>query len=162
MKTLSLCSRICCFLCVALMLALILIQFVPYWTLEEESVSMAELIWFPKEHSDFTKYFKKEIVKDFKMNGLVPMPILSMAAAGIGIVVCLFKNKSWGSALLPLISGGAMAYALMNHPVQKIGIHCNTFLILSIVTVVVAAVCLCTGITSSIMEAVAAKKAAKK
>lgn len=165
MKTLSLVSRICCFLCVALMLALIIIQFVPYWTVEEETVSMAEMIWFPTEHKDITKVWKKEMKaldSEFKMNGLVPMPILSMAAAGIGIFVCLFKNKSWGSALLPIISGGAMAYALMIHPIQKTGLHCQTFLILSIVTVAVAAVCLLTGIVASVMEYVSYKKAAKK
>ncbi len=194
MKTLSLVSRICCFLCVALMLALIIVQFMPNWTYEakvkgedgtstkvETEVSLAEITWFPNDHKDLTKQWKTEYKKimqeilepgedgkidkeklEFKMNGLVPMPILSMAAAAIGIFVCLFKNKYCASALLPLISGGAIVHGMMSHPMLQAGAQCQTFQILGIVTVAVAAVCLITGIVASIMGMVAAKKAAKK
>ena len=104
----------------------------------------------------------KALDLEFTMNGLVLMPILSMVAAGAGLVVCLVKNKYWASALLPIISGCTMAYGLSTHPIMKSGMHSETFVVLSIVAVAVAAICLLTGIAASVMDVVASKKAAKR
>lgn len=188
MKTLSLVSRICCFVCVALMLALIVVQFVPNWSYEKKvkledgssemvltDVSLGGFTWFPSDHKTLTTQWNDEIKalaeKDlaltggrekFKTNNLVGLPILSMFAAAAGIFFCLVKNKVWAFALLPMVSGGALAYAAMTHPVLQWGTQCQTFQLLGIVTLAVGTVALVTGIVASVMGFMAAKKVEEK
>lgn len=188
MKTLSLISRIGCFVCVALMLALIIVQFLPNWNYEAKvkledgtsemvptDVSLAEITWFPTEHKTLTKEWNKQMkadfkenpaltngLEEFKMNGLVPMPILSMVAAGFGIFLCLLKSKAWGSAILPIISGASLAYAAMTHPILRVSANAQTFQLLGWITVAVGVVALLTGIVAWVMDLVFAKKAAKR
>lgn len=184
MKALSLVSRICCFVCVALMLALIVVQFLPNWNYEATvkhedgtkekvatDVSLAEITWFPHKHKELTKawnsaikkneemqtFLKAEEKPEFKMNGLVPMPILSAAAAAFGIFLCALKSKAWGSAIFPIISGWAIFNATSTHPIIQLGAQCQTLNLLGIVTMAVGAVALLTGIVASILGVVAAK-----
>ena len=98
----------------------------------------------------------------FKMNGLVPMPILSMAAAAIGIFVCAIKNKAWGSAIFPIISGWALANAMMTHPILQTGANCQLMQTLGLVTAIVGAVTLVTSLTHYILDLIAYKKAMAK
>lgn len=184
MKTLSLISRIGCFVCAALMLALILIQFVPNWEYTAKvknedgekvevdmSVSLAELTWFPVEHKDLTKEWNKQMkadfkkdpaltnnLEEFKMNGLVPLPILSMVAALFGIFLCVFKSKAWGSALLPVISGASLAYVAMTHPILKVSQMAPNFQLLGWITVGVGAVALIAGVVAWVLDMAASKK----
>lgn len=161
MKTLSLVSRICCFICVAFMLALIIFQFVPHWTEKEEGdITMAEMIWMPKHHKDLTSSFKK-IDKNYKINDLVDMPILSMGAAAVGIFFCLLMNKRWWVALFPVISGGAMLIAL-TEPVQAVGLQYGNLQILSTVTVAIGALGALCGLIVVVDQSIAERKAFKK
>jgi len=151
MKTVSLVSRICCFICVALMLAIIVFQFLPCWTVGEETVGMQEMIWTCQHHKDITKYWKKNVMKDFTMNSLVGDPIFALLTGVAGIVFCLIKNKKWSSAIFPLASG-YFIYSAMSHPVQQTGFHYGTFKILGIATMAVAAVCILTGWVASFLK----------
>ena len=189
MKALSLVSRILCFVCVALMLALIIVQFLPNWTYTTKEKneagervevtkdpSLAEITWYPTKHKDLTgarkewdkfmNNYGKELGLEeklsFKMNGLVPMPILSMAAAAIGIFVCAIKNKAWGSAIFPIISGWALANAMMTHPILQTGANCQLMQLLGIITAAVGAVTLVTSLTAYIWDYVTYKKAMAK
>lgn len=160
MKTVSLVSRICCFVCVALMLAMIILQFVPYWTVGEETVSMEEMIWTCKHHKEITNYWKKNVMKDFTMNSLVGFPIFSLLTGVAGIAFCLIRSKKWSSAIFPLASGYFMIRA-MEHPVQQTGAHYGLLQILGIVTVVVALVCILSGWLVSFLNFLEEMKAMK-
>ena len=105
---------------------------------------------------------QKEEKLTFKMNGLVPMPILSMVAAAIGIFLCAIKNKAWGSAIFPIISGWALANAMMTHPILQTGANCQLMQTLGVVTAIVGAVTLVTSLTHYILDYIAYKKAMAK
>ena len=179
-------------MCVALMLALIIVQFLPNWTYTTKEKneagervevtkdpSLAEITWYPTKHKDLTgarkewDKFMNEYGEEkygltgkeklsFKMNGLVPMPILSMAAAAIGVFVCAIKNKAWGSAIFPIISGWAMYHGMSTHPILQTGANWQLMQTLGIVTLIVGAVTLVASLVHYILDFVAYKKALAK
>ncbi len=108
--------KILTFVLVIVMLAMLVMQFQPFWSTEGDEASLAGYIWFPKEHRTLTKYFKNLYANDFnlvfKMNNIFPVPVMVFACCVLGVLVCLWKLGHWYSFLIPMLGGfyGAQGY----------------------------------------------------
>ncbi len=109
-------AKILSFVLVIVMLAMLVMQFQPFWSTEDDEASLADYVWMPKEHRTLTKYFKNlyknEFNLVFKMNNIFPVPVMVFACCVLGIVVSLWRPGKWFSFLLPILGGfyGAQGY----------------------------------------------------
>lgn len=90
----------------AMMLALVILNFLPYWLYQGQSVSLGGYVWRPYEHSEFTNLFKSYFGKSFKVTLLFALPLaLTLVANAAGAVLCVIRSGSASSYLLPIVSG---------------------------------------------------------
>jgi len=105
--------KICNILCAVLMLALILCHLMPFWTLNGESLSLQEFIWFCTEHADISSYLGS-VDPQFSMNSFIVAPVLIFVSAVLGAVFYVTKpNRIW-TAVFPITCGivGTIAYLI--------------------------------------------------
>ena len=89
--------------CLPLALALVVCQFVPFWTVEGKSISIAQYIWLPTYLKDVTKVFAAEYPEFASMNAFGGAPILLLASGGVTVFMTLFKKH------LSIVFGGLLA-----------------------------------------------------
>ncbi|MBR2934700.1 MAG: hypothetical protein IKB79_03875 [Oscillospiraceae bacterium] len=104
--------------CLALGLALVICQFVPFWTFEGKAISIAQYIWLPTYLKDLTNEFAKNVDPAFKsMNAIGGAPILLLVSGCLSVFLTLFKKH------LSIVFGGltalcgASAIACMSIPI---------------------------------------------
>ena len=74
-------SQICSVVCAVLLLALVVCQFMPFWTAEEESVSIQKCVWFPQECKDITKMLDKTV--EAEINDIYEKILFSFLPSGV-------------------------------------------------------------------------------
>ena len=105
-----------------LMFILVILQFVPFWRYQGESLSIAGYIWRPYEHSEFTSLFKSYFGKGFKISLMFAMPMVATLVANtVGTVLCAIKYSSKAVYLLPVVSAVAGIYGYLAAPAFQLG-----------------------------------------
>lgn len=140
-------STVFIFISVALMAAMFLLQFVPFWTEGDASVSINGLIWIPSEHTALQSDLMNATGGEFNLSSFVGMPILQTVSALIGIVVCLWKSDYCAVSLLPMICGGAGLWCYLTNPAMQLGSGWILHLTVSILMLLCGCVGLITGLT---------------
>lgn len=89
--------------CLPLALALLVCQFVPFWTVNEKTLSIAEYIWLPTYNKDVMRVFAAEYPEFASMNAFGGAPLLVLFSSGAVVFMTLFKKH------LSIVFGGLMA-----------------------------------------------------
>lgn len=89
--------------CLPLALALLVCQFVPFWTVEGKSISIAQYIWLPTYLKDVTKVFAAEYPEFASMNAFGGAPLIVLFGSGAVIFLTVFKKH------LSIVFGGLLA-----------------------------------------------------
>ena len=125
-----------------LILGLLVMQFLPFWTTEKETVSMNEYLWMPNEHKSVTKLFKAELDdKKFDPIKIVLWPVLTLVLGVAGIVLCILKRGEFLPCLMTVLN-----------PVYQMGANWQLH-------AAVAAVVLVAGLASVVIHLIPEKKA---
>jgi hypothetical protein len=140
-------------ICVLLMIALFVSQFIPYWTItvkdEPTDLSVAQYTWFPTEKaykSVFLKDIKAQLVdaglmleeqaKAVKINHFVyPAAVLTIFAF-FGFVLCPFKVGEPLGIFFTLATGISGIWMSFSHPIYRLGPTWTLTMVLSIVLTV--------------------------
>lgn len=103
-----------------LILALVLCHFIPFWTVEGQTLSVWQYIGFPKEYKDVTTYFTSTF-DGYHINNIVLMPSFAILLGVFAVIFC-FKNSDdlWYS-LFPAVVGGLGIYNYLTQPVYQSG-----------------------------------------
>ncbi|MBQ8952614.1 MAG: hypothetical protein IJ048_00730 [Clostridia bacterium] len=109
-------TRLFNFICAALMLILLVLQFTPFWRYgdPEQTASIQGYVWMPSDHSALEKQLQADLDdSSFTVEHILAMPILVMILCAVGIVFCLIKSENAFISLLPAFAGliGAWGYA---------------------------------------------------
>lgn len=123
MKKLAGRSTLCSVVCAVLMLALLVCQFVPFWTVPEtgESVSISRYIWFPDECDDLEDYLQTAVHEDFTVNELVLQPVLMLALSALGAALCFIKRDSTPVLIAPIACGLIGIWGYLAQPALQLG-----------------------------------------
>lgn len=98
----------------ALMLILVVLQFLPYWSYQGETVSLAGFVWRPYAHSTFTSLFRSYFGKQFRITLLFGLPMaLTLIANLVGSVLCVVRSAQPAAYYVPTICGALGIYALL-------------------------------------------------
>ena len=88
-------TRLGAIVCAVLMLAVLVLQFTPYWHIgegeEQQDVSIGAYVWFPTDHKEVDTYMKEQVSSDFNISGVVGVHSLVLVLSAAGLVLCLIK-----------------------------------------------------------------------
>lgn len=107
---------VCSFVCAALMLAILVMMFVPYWSYtgtnedtfepEDRTVSINGYLWFPSDHSELEDVFNEGNTGDEIDANTIALPIgMQILFGAFALVVCLWKPKVTAVGALPVVCG---------------------------------------------------------
>ena len=89
--------------CLPLALALLVCQFIPFWTVNEKSISIAQYIWLPTYLKDVTKVFAAKYPEFASMNAFGGAPLIVLFGSGTVVFMTVFKKH------LSIVFGGLTA-----------------------------------------------------
>lgn len=136
-------TRVINIACAVLMLALLICQFVPFWSLGDQQASIGGYIWFPEHHGDLTAHFQKTLNdRAFDAGDIVGTNIMIIVASVIGVIFCLKNAEDAWPAIFPAVCGIAGLYGCIAKPVFRLGAMWPLHLVLSIVMLALAVVSL--------------------
>lgn len=130
-------------LCAVLMLALLILQFVPFWNLDGESVSIGGYVWFCIDHSNFTSYFQEVLNNtEFNAGNIALFNTVTMAACVVGLIMCLKNSDNHWPSIIPAVYGILGIVGYIAYPVFKLGTQWGLHIGLCIGMLILAAVSL--------------------
>ena len=109
--------------CALLFAILIVLQFVPFWELEGEQISISEYIWFPLENGELTTHFIETVSPEFKVDSLVLSSLLQLVIPAVGIVLFLCNKES---VYVPYCTGAAGLigmWSYLSKPAFRLGMN---------------------------------------
>ena len=134
-------------------LALLVMQFLPFWTTEKETVSINDYLWMPNEHKSVTKLFKAELDdKKFDPIKIVLWPVLTLVLGVAGIILCFIKKDTLLPHLMTILCGLAGMLTYLTNPVYQWGANWIVHLIVAIVVLVA-------GVAGLVLKLLADRKA---
>ena len=130
---------ICNIVCAILMLALVLCQFLPFWSANGDTTSLQGYTWWPDDHKEVTNWLKTAIAFDFRANDVVIPTILMLIFGCLGSAFCLIKSKSCWVGFLSLICGGAGIWGYLTNPAYQLG---NLWVVHLTLAIAITALCI--------------------
>lgn len=127
-------TSICNIICAALMLALIVCQFMPFWATANtgDEISIQEYTWLPHHNKDLDKDFKANFGKDYGINDVVLMPIVALVIGGLGIAFSVLFTKKCVIMICPLLVGALATYEYLTNPAFQMNAMWQLHLVLGI------------------------------
>lgn len=126
-------KSICNFICCALLLVLLVLQFLPgFWTCQKstpdvdgnfptESASLQEYIWTPSEFLYFENYFEKQLGKNFELNQVILMPVVTLVCGVLGILTGLIRHSKAWPGVFSVLAGLVGIYGYLTQPMFQMG-----------------------------------------
>ena len=115
-------TRIINIICVALMILLVVLQWMPFWTYESakegtRTASIQQYIWTPTELTDLTKQLAADTGNaSFSVEKIMLTPLFELILFLAGLVLCTWKGDRPLTALIPIAIGllGVFGYLSNN------------------------------------------------
>lgn len=123
-------------LCGVLMLALVILQFTPFWSANGDSASLQSMTWFPGNHRILDTYFRAELGSAYSLNNLVLPTICILILGVLGCAMCIIKPKSAANGWFVLGCGVCGLWGYLFMPVYQLGSGLVLPLILSCLCIV--------------------------
>lgn len=121
MKKTNTARTICYIICALLMVALAAYQFMPFWTVGEDSTSLQGYTWFPDNHKAISKFFRSEINPDYKVNDVILLPIVSLVVGALGAILCLIYPKKLWIIVFPILDSVMGIVSYLTNPYIQMG-----------------------------------------
>lgn len=111
------------YVCAALLLVLLVMQFTPFWHFGEagESVSISGYIWFPSDHADLTSYLQQTVGSDFTINAILIPCILMLLLSAAGAAFCVIKPGELLASLFAVACGLSGTIGFLACPALRLG-----------------------------------------
>lgn len=141
-------------ICAVLLLALVVTQFLPFWTAEEDTSSISGLLWLANSHKGVNTMAVKSIGGALTLTNFAWTPALVLVLSVLGIVLCALRFKvSILVAIVALLSGLIGMYQYLAVPIFQAGANWMLHLVISIAVVIGALGSLAIAIVAKIKKA---------
>jgi len=107
--------------CAILMVALLILQFTPFWKLDGQQISIGGYIWFPTDHEDLTAHFREVVAPDFKVDSLVLSSLIQLLLPAAGIALLLYDKESIYIPICSAVCGIGLLWTYLSKPVFRLG-----------------------------------------
>lgn len=134
--------RIINIVCAVLMLGLLVCQFVPFWSMDGQEVSIGGYAWFPTDHEDFTAYFQQSLSNpNLNAGNVALINTIVMLAGVVGLIFCLKNSEDVWPAAFPAVCGITVIIGYVARPVFRMGVMWQLHLVLAIMMLAMAVLC---------------------
>lgn len=158
-----------------LMLALIVMLFMPYWHTGTQSVSINGYTWMPDNYPELQEYFVEDaidkgllevddpndyVVEDeakLLINGIVTAPVMILVLGVLTVVMCCIKSKSVFASVVALVTGGIGGYRFATNAQLAYGSLHTVMLVLLIAAAVVGLAGVVIAIVAKAKKSLAAR-----
>jgi len=125
--------------CAILMLGLLICQFVPFWNMDGQEVSIGGYAWFPTDHSDFTAHFQQLLeTKEDLAGGVALINTIVLLVGAAGLIFCLKNSADVWPAVFPTVCGVTIIVGYIVRPVFRLGAMWQLHVVLAIVMLAMA------------------------
>ena len=142
--------RICNIVSLLLLVAILVCQFLPFWTVGDKQVSIQEYTWITWEQDDLTDSFEDTFGKDYMVKDLVLTPFAIVAGVILAAIFCLKNLKKSGAAFIPFIVGVIGIVGYLTVPILMMGQLWQLHLALCIAMTVISMIPLINCLTATI------------
>lgn len=130
--------------CIVAMLALLVMQFLPYWNYtnrSEEALtsSIQKFTWFPYKDAPLEKALKAAD-ENYNINLFAIMPFVLLIATVVSLVLTIIQPKGFLAGLIYIIAGAAAVWGYTSFKVYSIGTTYQLQLTLSYVILALAVI----------------------
>lgn len=127
---------------IVVMVAVLVIQFLPFWYYEGTSTSIQMYVWFPEKCKSLTKLLQEILGKSYAVGNIVLGPIALLVGSVVGIVLSVLgkKGKPILAKAVPMVCGIVGVYGFLSQPALQLGSNWVLYLILSILLALVCGV----------------------
>lgn len=112
-------------LCAAVLLVMIVLQFVPYWNFATEAgdaaCSVNGYVWLPDQHEDLTAYLQGQLGADFTVDRVYAMPAIQLVTGVLGIAFALLKPALPVGGICACACGIAGLWGYLTNPALRLG-----------------------------------------
>ncbi len=158
-----------------LMLAMIVMLFVPYWQTGTKSVSINGYTWMPDDQPELQEYFVADAIEkgllevydptDYVVedeaktlvNGIVTAPVMILLLGVLAVVMCFVKSKGVYTCLIALVLGSIGGYRFLNNPQLALGSLHMVFVALLFATAAVGLAGVVIAIIAKVKKSLAAR-----
>lgn len=109
------------YVCAALLLILLVMQFTPFWSIDSGSVSIGGYIWFPSDHTDLTSHLQDTLGADFTINNILAPCLLMLVLSAVGAVMSVIKAATVIPSLLSAACGVSGFIGFLTTPALRLG-----------------------------------------
>ena len=109
--------------CALLLAILVVLQFVPFWELNGEQVSINGYVWLPTEHAELTAHFVAAVSPEFKVDSLVLSSLLQLVVPVAGIVLFLYNRESIFVPCCTAAAGLGGIWSYLCKPAFRLGMN---------------------------------------
>ena len=146
-------TQILSWVCVLMLLAMIVMTFLPYWSCEvtervdgekityTQVSSISEFSWFPREHEDLQELFEDNTGMELNVNDEVTMPVLLLLLGVAAAAFALVAPRSIIGPAAATLLGGFSTYTYLTSVFLGTGATWSANLAVSIAATAVGAVC---------------------
>ena len=167
-------TRIANLISLLLVLAMIVVTFLPCWTYETKEkidgervtvtkeVSISEFVWFPKEHKDLNNAFEDlyENEEDYFINDMITAPALVLALGiALGVLSLWYPHLPVGSGLA-LFLGALSAISYNIRPEYALGSCMDIVTLVSYIAAGVGALLFAASVAEAVIVKAKKEKAA--
>lgn len=166
-KSTKMLAKICLIISAVLCAALILAQFVPYWTYQnteegkEDTISIIEYMAFPTVKTDVTDYFEDN-TDNFNINSLAGTFCFVFMLGIVSIVFVVIKPNSRWISVWPTAVGLGSLIGYLTDPLWQLGSFYTVLVVLSALLTVAALISLIIWVASMRYWFMDPKELAKK
>ncbi len=104
-----------------LMLALFVLQCRPLWEVAGKEVSIQGYVWFPVDNPELTECLSMMLGREFKVDEIILMPILTAVLAFVGVGLSFKLAKYKALSLIPIACGLIGIWGYMSQEAFRMG-----------------------------------------
>ncbi len=157
MKTKRIIAVVLTIVSTLLMLGALYMQYLPFWSDDEEMVSISDYVWMTEDYKGLTRDFKSFMNKNYDIkystNHVATMPVVVFVCSLVCLALCILRPQKWYSGLVAAIGGGYGAWTYLSNPLFQLGVDWR-------MQMVVCAAAAAVGIAAVLMAVLVKIKAA--
>lgn len=132
-------TKICNYLCIAMMAILLILQFAPFWSFDGGNASIQSYIWFPENYKPLTEMMQTEFGKDYNIGKIVFPMVAILLTTAVGIVLSVIKSDNPLVKIIPIAGTLIGIYGFLSKPDLRLGSTWVIQLVLCIAVIVTSA-----------------------
>lgn len=130
------------YVCALLTLALLVLQFTPFWHYNGKSASINGYVWLNPQDNEIKDWFAAQLGTAQNVNSIVISSVLVLLFGVVGMVLCVRKSKLSLMTVLPAVASLSGIYAFIFKPVFRLGstwiiqfVLCLAILIIAVLSI---------------------------